>query len=155
MPFDYAQGDIFLRFTPWLNDIGVTLQPGLLGQISISFSGLLSAETLVPKPDSSGSLRFKHQFMFYLVCLLVSQVSIGATANGGTENLQEPQATHFLIRISFISVGETPTDRIKTPISIIWSARPVQNNKFLPVLRFYASLPRTSLLQGIAATGAK
>jgi hypothetical protein len=36
----------------------VTLQPGLMGQNSISFSGLLGAETLVAKPDSSGSLRF-------------------------------------------------------------------------------------------------
>jgi hypothetical protein len=32
---------------------------------------------------------------------------------------------------------------------------PVLNTKLLPVLRFYASLPRTSLLQGIASTGAK
>ncbi|CAH0153876.1 hypothetical protein SRABI27_00591 [Pedobacter sp. Bi27] len=44
--------------------------------------------------------------------------------------------------------------KLKT-IFIIWSAPPVQNKKFLPVLRFYASLPRTSLLQGNAATGAK
>ncbi|NII85658.1 hypothetical protein [Pedobacter sp. SG918] len=29
----------------------------------------------------------------------------------------------------------------------------MQNNKFLPVLRLYASLPRTSLLQGIAQPG--
>jgi hypothetical protein len=32
---------------------------------------------------------------------------------------------------------------------------PVQNNKFLPVFCFYASLPRTSLLQGNASTGAR
>jgi len=37
---------------------------------------------------------------------------------------------------------------------MIWSAMPVHGKKFLPVFRFYASLPRTSLLQGIAATGA-
>jgi len=34
------------------------------------------------------------------------------------------------------------------------SAGPIQNTKFPPVFRLYASLPRTSLLQGIAATGA-
>ncbi len=37
----------------------------------------------------------------------------------------------------------------------IRSARSVQNNKFLPVFRFYASPPRTSLLQGNATTGAR
>ncbi|KRT15688.1 hypothetical protein ASU31_11905 [Pedobacter ginsenosidimutans] len=36
----------------------VTLQPGLLGQISISFPGLPGAENILPKPDCSGSLRF-------------------------------------------------------------------------------------------------
>ncbi len=36
---------------------------------------------------------------------------------------------------------------------MIWSAMPVHGKKFLPVFRFYASLPRISLLQGIAATG--
>ncbi|WP_230149412.1 hypothetical protein [Pedobacter sp. Bi27] len=36
----------------------VTLRPGLNGKNSFSFSGLLGAETPVPKPDSSGSLRF-------------------------------------------------------------------------------------------------
>ncbi|WP_230146699.1 hypothetical protein [Pedobacter sp. Bi126] len=35
-----------------------------------------------------------------------------------------------------------------------WSAAPVQNTQSLPVFRFYASLPRTSLLQGNASTGA-
>ncbi|CAH0170085.1 hypothetical protein SRABI36_04217 [Pedobacter sp. Bi36] len=74
----------------------VTLQPGLSGYSSISFVGLQDAQALVLKPDSSGSSRF----------------FIGTIANGGTANCQEPQAAHFLIRISFISVGETPTDRI-------------------------------------------
>jgi hypothetical protein len=36
----------------------------------------------------------------------------------------------------------------------IRSAIPVQNNQFLPVFCFYASLPRTSLLQGNTSTGA-
>jgi hypothetical protein len=36
----------------------------------------------------------------------------------------------------------------------IQSAIPVQNNQFLPVFCFYASLPRTSLLQGNTSTGA-
>jgi hypothetical protein len=34
------------------------------------------------------------------------------------------------------------------------SAGAVHHNKFLPVLRLYASLPRASLLQGTASTGA-
>jgi len=37
----------------------------------------------------------------------------------------------------------------------IWSARPVLKRKFPPVFRFYASLPRASLLQVNASTGAK
>ncbi|MBT2561867.1 hypothetical protein J7E50_20075 [Pedobacter sp. ISL-68] len=68
-----------------------------------------------------------------------SDSSIGATANGGAERLQEPQAIHFLSLKCFF----------------LWSAEPVQNAMFLPVLRFYASLPRSSLLQGNASTGAK
>ena len=38
----------------------------------------------------------------------------------------------------------------------IWSAMPVQNTQFLPVLRFYAfpKVRDTSLLQGNASTGA-
>jgi len=35
------------------------------------------------------------------------------------------------------------------------SAWLVQNTKLLPVFRLYASLPRTSLLQGNTTTGAK
>jgi hypothetical protein len=31
---------------------------------------------------------------------------------------------------------------------LVWSAKPVQSNKILPVFRFYASLPRAALLQG-------
>lgn len=37
----------------------------------------------------------------------------------------------------------------------IWSAIPVQDTQFLPVFHFYASLPRTSLFQCNASTGAK
>jgi len=37
----------------------------------------------------------------------------------------------------------------------IWSAWPVYHKKFLPVFRLYASLPRASLLQGNASTGAR
>jgi len=43
---------------------------------------------------------------------------------------------------------------IHKSIFIFWSAMLVQSNKCVPVLRLYASLPRTSLLQGIGSTGA-
>jgi len=73
---------------------------------------LQDAPTFVPKPDSSGSPDLSTFFLFFYGVLACFTGSIGAIANGGTERPQEPQAIHFLIRISFISVGETPTDRI-------------------------------------------
>ncbi|MFJ7541144.1 hypothetical protein, partial [Pedobacter suwonensis] len=76
------------------------------------------APTFVPKPDSSGSLRF----------------FIGAIAHGGTASRQEPQTYRFRI--------------LKQNYFFIWGARPVQITKFRPVFRFYASLPLTSLMQG-------
>jgi len=57
----------------------------------------------------------------------------------GAGGLQELLAIHFLNK-------KLPFYR---------SAKFVQNNTFLPVLHLYASLPRTSLLQGNATTGAK
>jgi len=71
----------------------VTLQPGLNGKNSYSFLGLQGAQTLFLNPTAAAA----------------SDPSIGATANGGAENLQEPQAISFLIRMSlFRSVRHQP-----------------------------------------------
>lgn len=67
----------------------VTLQPGLLGQNSISFPGLLGAESFVPKPDWSEHPDF----------------SIGAIANGRTEARQRLPSAHFQIPIKNLRVS--------------------------------------------------
>ena len=53
-------------------------------------------------------------------------------------------ATNYTLAI--LSFGQFGYRRRKKVL--IWSALPVLNNKFHPVLRFYASLTRASLLQG-------
>jgi hypothetical protein len=65
---------------------------GLIGQGSVSFSGLHGAETFVYKPDCNGS-DFSSEVM-----------------ESGTVGLQGPQTAHFPI----FSVGETPTDKVMT-----------------------------------------
>ena len=79
-----------IRVYLWLKTLnlitfGVTLQPGLLDQNSISFPGLPGAETLVPKPDCSGS------------------DSSSERTESGTEACQEPLAICFLIKKLSIS----------------------------------------------------
>lgn len=81
-----------IRVYLWLKALnlitfGVTLQPGLLDQNSISFPGLPGAETLVPKPDCSSS------------------DSSSERTESGTEACQRLPPAHFQIPIKNLRVS--------------------------------------------------